>query len=629
MTEPQDRTPTHQHLLHLHSQRRFADCEQAARAALQDDPSDGVVWKVLGVVLAAQGKDAEALEAKLRAARLLPRDVEAILNLANSFARAGRLAKAAKCHERVCALEPGSAMRLNDWGNALREAHLMPEARVAYERALAIEAGFAEALSNLGNTLADLGFGVQAEQRYREALALLPAQAVIHSNLGNLLKLQGRHAEALACYRAAMDLSPDFAGARSNYLLALNHVPGISSRQIKEEAQAFGRWASARAGRVERKPRASDAPLRVGFVSGDLRAHPVGYFLESVLAHWPHDIAQLHAYPTVRIEDALTGRIRARFAAWRPIAHLDDAQAAQLIADDVIDVLVDLAGHTAYGRPTLFAWKPAPVQATWLGYFATTGVRQIDWIVSDAVSIPPQEEDRFTERVWRLPGTRLCFTPPAEAPAVEQLPALHNGFITFGSFQNLGKINDGVLALWSRVLSQVPGSRLRIQNGQLGDAQARDAFLARLAHHGIDAERASLHAKASRLAYLHAHEEVDVILDTFPYPGGTTMCEALWMGVPTVTLAGETMLARQGESLLAAANLRGWIARDEAQFVDIASSAAMQAEKLARMRAGLRNHLAASPLFDARRFAGELAKAFSQMSEQMPAQMSAQTSGRL
>jgi predicted O-linked N-acetylglucosamine transferase (SPINDLY family) len=238
----------------------------------------------------------------------------------------------------------------------------------------------------------------------------------------------------------------------------------------------------------------------------------------------------------------------------------------------------------------------------------------MDWLLSDAASIAPEDERWFTERIRRLPGTRMCFTPPREAGAVAPLPALAGGAPTFGSFQNLGKINDGVLALWARVLHAVPGARLRVQNVQLGEDATQRAFRERLAAHGIDAARVTLHGKQSRPAYLRAHAQIDVLLDTFPYPGGTTTCEALWMGVPTIALAGSTMLSRQGESLLAAAGLRGWIARDGDDYVRIAVERTADLPALAQFRSGLRDRLTASALFDAKRFARELADAFVAMS---------------
>jgi predicted O-linked N-acetylglucosamine transferase (SPINDLY family) len=638
-----------EHLLALYQQRRYVECEQAARLALLGDPEDGVAWKALGVALAAQGKSADALEAKKRAVELLPGDAQARANLANGLSDArrwgdaqeqfdkaialdprsipswrglanvmsatGRFREAAQCLQRCAALQPASADALNEWGTALRVAQQMREARAAYERALAIDANHVEALTNLGNTLADLGEPSAAEERYRQALALQPARAAIHNNLGNLLKYVGRFAESLDCYREAMRLDPDFEPARTNFLLGLNHVPGAAPEEMKRHAQDYGSWATRRAGTLPRAARSSRGgrPLRVGWVSGDFRGHPVGYFLESTLAHWPTDRVELTAYTTFLEEDETTRRMRPRFSQWVPIANLSDRAAAARIAEDEIDLLVDLAGHTAHNRLGVFAWRPAPVQATWLGYFATTGVEQMDWILADAVSIRPGEEDRFTERVWRLPGTRMCFTPPAGAPDVSPLPADANGHVTFGSFQNLGKINDDVLALWSRGMAQVPGSRLRVQNVQLGEAESQRRFRERLARAGIDPSLASLHGKASRNAYLAAHAEVDLILDTFPYPGGTTTCEALWMGVPTVALAGDTMLARQGESLLEAAGLADWIARDADEYVRLATQGASAPEKLRMLRFGLRVEVAGSRLFDAPRFAHELARAFESM----------------
>jgi predicted O-linked N-acetylglucosamine transferase (SPINDLY family) len=243
------------------------------------------------------------------------------------------------------------------------------------------------------------------------------------------------------------------------------------------------------------------------------------------------------------------------------------------------------------------------VQVTWLGYFATTGVAEIDYLLADPVSVPPEHQGHFTETVWYLPDTRLCFTPPQDAPAVAPLPALANGCVTFGSFQNLAKLNDAVLALWARVLAALPDARLRLQNKQFADADIRRQVVQRLQGSGVPPERVSLHGPQPRAAYLAAHGEVDLILDTFPFPGGTTTCEALYMGVPTITLAGDRLIARQGASLLAAAGLNDWVAHSPAQFVEQAIARAGELPALARLRAGLRDQVLASPLFDAPRFA--------------------------
>ena len=343
--------------------------------------------------------------------------------------------------------------------------------------------------------------------------------------------------------------------------------------------------------------------LRVGMVSGDLHNHPVGYFLESLLANLDPARVELIAYPTELRADALTARIKPYFAAWKPLNTLNDADAARLIHADGAHVLLNLAGHTGYNRLPIFAWKPAPVQVSWLGYFATTGMAEMDYLLADKVGVPEAQHRNFTETVWYLPDTRLCFTAPAAAVPVAPLPALQNGYITFGCFQNLSKVGDEVLAAWGKIFAALPGARLRWQSKQLGDPAVAEQQMLRLRQHGIDAARVSLHGTASREAYLAAHAEVDLVLDTFPYPGGTTTCEALWMGVPTLTLAGDTLLARQGASLLTAAGLQDWVATSVQDYINKAIAKANDTSALITLRAGLREQAGTSPLFDAKRFA--------------------------
>jgi predicted O-linked N-acetylglucosamine transferase (SPINDLY family) len=358
---------------------------------------------------------------------------------------------------------------------------------------------------------------------------------------------------------------------------------------------------------------ASDERLRIGFVSGDLVNHPVGYFVESLLAELDPARLEVFAYPTQPVSDDLTARIRPHFAAWKPLYGRSDESAATLIHGDGIDVLIDLSGHTAHNRLPVFAWKPAPVQVSWLGYFATTGVPGIDYLLADEVSVPPEHRSHFTETVWYLPDTRLCFTPPATDVAVAPLPALANGYVTFGSFQNLAKLGDEVLKAWAGIMTSMPAARLRLQNKQLADPGVRERLLERLCRAGIGAGRVALHGPMLRRDYLAAHAEVDLILDTFPFPGGTTTCEALWMGVPTLTLAGDRLIARQGASLLAAAGLTAWIAHSEAEYIDKALAFAGDLPALAALRTTLRDRVLRSPLFDARRFASNFERALREM----------------
>jgi predicted O-linked N-acetylglucosamine transferase (SPINDLY family) len=329
----------------------------------------------------------------------------------------------------------------------------------------------------------------------------------------------------------------------------------------------------------------------------------VGYFLESLLANIDPARLELIAYPADLFVDALTNRIKPYFSEWKPLYHLNDEDAARLIHSDGVHVLLDLSGHTGHSRLPMFAWKPAPVQATWLGYFATTGVAEMDYLLADKVGVPEAQRKHFTEAIWYLPETRLCFSAPVTDLPVAVSPALQNGYVTFGCFQNLSKVVDEVLTVWGKILNAVPNARLRWQCKQLGDPAVVAQFGGRLQQHGIDPARVSLHGTVAREAYLGAHAEVDMMLDTFPYPGGTTTCEALWMGVPTLTLAGDTLLARQGASLLTAAGLKEWIANNEAEYIAKAVALSGDLTRLATLREGLREQVRTSSLFDARRFA--------------------------
>jgi predicted O-linked N-acetylglucosamine transferase (SPINDLY family) len=349
----------------------------------------------------------------------------------------------------------------------------------------------------------------------------------------------------------------------------------------------------------------------VGFVSADLRKHPVGFFLRDVLLALASTAVAsgeltLLAYANHALADELTQDIRPAFAAWHTVDLWNDARLDAQIRSDEIDILVDLSGRTAGNRLQVFAGKPAPVQLSWLGYFATTGLPQMDAILADPVCVPAGEESLYVERVIRLPHTRLCMSPPVVSEQPEPPPSLNNGFITFGCFQTLPKINHGVLAAWAQSLNACPQARLRLQAPQFSEVQ-RARFTGRLQAAGIDAGRVDLLGPVSRELYFASYNEVDILLDTFPYPGGTTTAEALWMGVPTLTLAWPGMLGRQGQSMLENVGLHEWVARSEADYVQQAvawgQGGADECEQLQDLRRTLRSQAAQSPLFDSPRFA--------------------------
>jgi protein O-GlcNAc transferase len=296
-------------------------------------------------------------------------------------------------------------------------------------------------------------------------------------------------------------------------------------------------------------------------------------------------------------------RLQSHCSAWKSIHAMDDAAAAALIHADGIHVLLDLAGHTGNTRLPVFAYKPAPVQAAWLGYFATTGVEQMDYLIGDPNVCPLEEESHFTETIWRLPETYLCFTPPDIEVAPNTLPALDKGYVTFGCFNNVGKLTDAVVATWTRILQQIPDSRLILKARQLGDATVCAQLRGRFAAHGVNNDRLILEGPTSRRDYLLAYQRLDIVLDPFPYPGGTTTVEALWMSVPVLTLRGNTMLSHAGENIMRNVGLPEWIADSETEYIAKAVAFAADRDGLSSLRQRLRQQALKSPMFDAPRFA--------------------------
>jgi len=497
----------------------------------------------------------------------------------------------------------------------------------SYRRALWLNPRHVFAHNNMGGALQHLGRLDAASACYRNALALKPDFPEAWNNLGGTLQLQGCLDESIACYRSALALRPYYPDANSSLLMALASHPRIDRREYLQHARSYGGKMQALAqpfANWHAMPLQGAAKLRVGFVSGELRMNPVGYFLESTLAHLDRSRIELLAFATDRREDALTARIRPYFSDWDSLAGLSDETSAHRIHAAAPHILVDLAGHTSSNRLAVFAWKPAPVQVSWLGYFASTGVPGMDYVLADPVSVPECRGEEFSESVWHMPETRLCFTAPADAGmATAPLPALRNGYVTFGSFQRLTKLNDAVLAVWASVLQALPTARLRLQAIEMRRPEARASLLRRLEAAGIAPQRVTVLADTDRAAYLAAHAEVDMILDTFPFPGGTTTCEALWMGVPTMTLAGDSMLARQGASLLCAAGLRDWVAGSATEYVARAVAHASSPRSLAVLRSHLRTRVCKSPLLDAARFAGYLETALLGMWERHLASQSA------
>ena len=586
----------------------IAALERASRL----EPSDASIVNDLGAAYAALGKWPDAEQHFRRALALDPRLADAYNNVGNSLSERGELTDAEAMYRDALSLRPDYVEAMVNLGVLLKKTGRLQEAAQCYRDALAINPALAKLHNNLGNIEMEFGRLAIAEQCFRQAVALDPGLAMAHSNLGNVLKELGRLEEALACYREALRMKPDFAPAHSSLLLALNCVEGISPADVYAEHRDFARRLPGRNGLRREKPDRPEGPLRIGYVSGDLRDHPVAHFLEPVLAR--HDPAsfRIFCYSNNAVVDAVTARLRAHRVEWREVFGLSDEQAFNLVVQDGIDILVDLSGHTAFNRLGVFSRKPAPVQVSWLGYLNTTGLDSIDYRIVDNHTAPIGLLDDFhSERLVRLPASQWCYEPPSSAPAVGPAPSSRNGYVTFASFANLAKIGSGTVDLWSRVLSRVEGSRLVLV--RKGAESAAGDFKQRFARSGIDPGRIEFLPSRPFEQYLALHDAVDVVLDTYPYAGATTTCHALWMGVPVVSLAGPWASSRSGASILWAAGLADFAATDPDQYVHIAARLADDIPRLAALRAGLRERLKASPLLDVSGFTRDLENAYRSM----------------
>ena len=610
-------------------------------------PVDQLVSRAAGEQLAGRADEAMAILAE--ALRLGPNHASALTFAALLALRRGQAAAALDYASRAIAVDPRRARAHHLRGLALHAVGRGTEALVDLRQAVAMDAKLVDARLDLGNALLDEGDVASAATEINAALAADPS-AIAYNSLGNLHARQRQFDAAIAAYsraiefdprlpqaygnlgmlqfsvadndaaiasfRRAVALAPDRPANWSALLFALSVSDRATARGIAAEHRAFGERFAAR---IAPLPAVVPAPrtgrrLRIGYVSSDWRRHAVAVFAEPLLAAHDRDRFEIFCYQSHAGGDEVTARFAALADHFVPIASLPDAEAAGRIRDDAIDILVDLNGHTAHNRLPLFFLKPAPVQATWLGYLGSTGVPTIDYRVTDRYTDPPvPSEAAGAEALWRLPLTQWCYRPYVEAPDVGPLPASTSGGITFVCMNHPLKSSRSALALWARILAAVPASRL-ILLATPYDAQ-RARVLAFFAGEGIAGERIEQVGEAPIATYLARYLRADIALDSLPCAGGTTTCDALWMGVPVVTMVGDRPFSRSGASLLRNADLTELIARTPDEYVRAAVDLATDRVRLATLRAGLRDRLRASPLLDPAGFARAVEDAFDEMWE--------------
>ncbi|GGF27624.1 hypothetical protein GCM10011611_37060 [Aliidongia dinghuensis] len=570
--------------------------------ALAVDPTLADAHYNAGNALRALDRPADAVGRYDRALALRPADAAVLVNRGNALGDLGDLGAALESFERAVAVRPNFAEGHYNRGNALAALGRGDEAIASYDRALALEPNHSTALNNRGIALQSAGRLEAALASYTRALALDATDAEALNNLGSLRHDQGRVADAAEAYGRAAELRPDLPGPGSNLLLLRNYTTELSPAEMLAAHRAWARHLAVPA--LPFPPR-RPGRLRIGYVSADFRTHSVAYFFEPLLACHDRDSFEVFCYAAGRKTDATTARLQALAEHWVPIDRLTDVEVAARVRADGIDILVDLGGHTGQSRLAVFAHRAAPIQVTWLGYPNTTGLPTVDYRLTDAVADPPGETDPFhSERLVRLDGGFLCYRPSGAAPDVVPPPVSRNGFVTFGSFNHPAKLSDATVACWARLLAQVPESRLLLKARTFEDASTCDYHRDRFATAGLAPDRLDLVSYIDDpQGHLAAYGRIDVALDPFPYNGTTTTCEALWMGVPVVSLAGDRHAGRVGASLLHRIGLDELVAEDGDGYAALAVALAGDGERLAWLRAGMRDRLRASVLLDETGFA--------------------------
>lgn len=557
-------------------------------------PNDPQAWNCLGTVHAAAGRFDEAEKAFTHAIALQPAYIVPLSNLGKVCVRLGQLDKAVAAHRHCIHFEPARADHYADLGNALLARGEPDPALESFGNALILDPAHVEARLGLGLVHATRGDHAAAASAFAEVARLRPDIAEAHHNLGLALFKCGRLGEAVDALRAAVSRDPANATAHANLIFALDLDPRVSLAEAMAERRRWNaRHCSAAIRAHHANDRDPDRPLRIGYISGDFKAHSAAEALAPViLGH--SDAFEIFCYSQVRAPDAVTARFRAGTQHWREAWQMDDDALERCIRADAIDILVDLSGFTDGNRLTVFARKPAPVQVQAWGYPLGSGMPAIDYLLSDTVMIPPENRPLFTETIHDLP-VFMPFAPPSAGPAVSGLPMAANGFLTFGSMNRLTKISDAVLRVWAEILTRLPTARLLAKDPTLDAASARARVLECFAASGITADRIALRGQTTRQQHLATYAEIDIALDPFPQSGGITTYESLWMGVPVITLAGERPQARVSASILSHVGLSEAVAENTDEYVARAVAWASDAQRLSAVRAGLRDRMREAP----------------------------------
>ncbi|MBI9087698.1 MAG: tetratricopeptide repeat protein [Desulfobacterium sp.] len=595
----------------FYSNRDFSNAIKECESILANDTNNINVLNLLGQINFQTQNHQKALDYYGKVLSIDPAYAVTLNNAGRVFEALGNYLKALEFYQKAAELHPEIPEILVNIGNTNAALNNDQQAISYYKQALKIRPNYAEVHSNLGNLYfqkqGDIG---NAIKHCKKAIKINPKLAEAHNNLGNALKHQGHLDQAIQYYKKAIKLKPDYSCANSNLLLGIHYSDSISPKEVFNEHKNYAQnqCASVSPDAHTDHDRSVNRILRIGYISPDFRAHPVAWFIESVIAEHDRSHFKVFCYSDVITPDLLTEKFNKISDCFQTIKGFSHTDVASLIKNDQIDILVDLAGHTANNRIPMLALKPAPIQITYLGYPGTTGLDSVDYRLTDHFADPKGMTEQYhTEKLIRMPRSFLCYTSPEFSPGSTEPLSKRSGKITFGSFNNRSKITKTVIATWAEILKKVPGSTLFLKAKSLADPETQRLMIKLFKKHKISHKQLYFSGFLPDAAdHMLLYNKVDIALDTFPYNGTTTTCEALWMGVPVVTVQGKTHASRVGTSILSNTGLEELIAKDRNDYIKKACALANAPHQLAQLKSELRNRVKESGFIDARRFTREL-----------------------
>jgi len=593
--------------------------------ALAIDPGESRFHQGVGIAHYNLGQVAEATKCFRKARALDPNDPAAHNNLGNCYKLARNFSGARRCYRKAVSVQWTYLPAYINLADVLAKKGKLKAAARTYRKALQIGGGNPDNRDNLvllhhrlGLALRDLEQTDEAILHYREAIALQPDFSPAHNSLGGALLFRNEVQDALACFRKALEINPNYSRVHSNVLLTMNYLAECTPQQIFQESRRYDEQQAKgylRGRKPFRNVRNKNRVLRIGYLSPDFRDHSVAHFTRSLPGEHDRGQFDVYCYADVESPDFVTRQFEEQADHWLNIADMDDDDVAARVRDDQIDILIDLAGHTSNNRLLVFARKPAPIQVTWLGYPNTTGMRVMDYRLTDAVVDPPGEADRLhAEKLIRLEHGFLCYQTAEQNPPVAPVPCLQQGHVTFGSFNMIRKVTPDVIRIWAQILNAVPDSRLLLKSGALEDEGTKTRLLAAFAEHGIARDRLELiNTIPRRRGHLELYSRVDIGLDPFPYNGTTTTFEAMWMGVPVICVLGDRHAGRVGASIMRHVGFPELVAASEQDYVSLAGDLAGNTQRLIELRAALRPQMKRSAMMDAATFTATLEQAYRDM----------------